>query len=47
MKIVYVLEYIFRNQRNNSEFAHFFLFVFLLLLFFTYMHGVKEVTFAA
>lgn len=44
MKIGAVFEYIFRSQHNHSEFAHFCLLVFLLFLFFTYMHGVKEVT---
>lgn len=42
MSLTTVLEYIFRNQHSQSEFAHMCLFVMLLLLFYTFLLGVRE-----
>lgn len=44
MRIALVFEYIFKNQHNHSEFAHFCLLIFLLFIFFTFVRGVKEVS---
>jgi len=42
MRIAYFMEYIFRNQHNHSEFAHFCLFLFLGFLFYTFLLGFKD-----
>ncbi len=42
MSLAAVLEYIFRNQHSQSEFAHACLFVMLLFLFYTFLLGVRE-----
>eukprot|EP00347_Sterkiella_histriomuscorum_P001962 403369998 len=41
MKIAQVFEFVFRNQHNHSEFAHFCLFIFLMFIFITFMQGIK------
>jgi len=43
MKIGAFFEWVFVNQHNHSEFAHFCLFIFLGFLFYTFLLGVREV----
>jgi hypothetical protein len=43
MKLGLFFEYVFRSQHNKSEFSHLCLLLFLLFLFFSYLHAVKEV----
>jgi hypothetical protein len=39
-----VFTYIFRSQHNHSEFAHLCLLLFLVFLFFNFIHAYKVVS---
>jgi len=42
MKLGLIFEFLFRNQHNDSEFAHFCLLLLLGYLFYTFFYGVKD-----
>ena len=43
MKLGRFFDYLFASQHNTSEFSHLCLLLFLVFLFLSYMHAVKEV----